>query len=89
MSLRMVIPVVLTQDVRHLVLEVLGRNKRVEEFLTTLDHGVDFTTASAQISVVVERLPEVVDRLAAWLGTGVDEDAYFGLRAITLVVFAY
>ena len=61
----------------------------VEELAAALDHSVDFTTASAEVRIVVEGLPEVVNGLAPWLGTGVDEDAYFGLRAITLVVFAY
>ena len=89
MSLRMVIPVVLTQDVRHLILKVLCGDQWIQELPATLDHGVDFTTATAQVFVIVEGLPEVVNGLAPWLGTGVDEDAYFGLRAVTLVGFAY
>ena len=75
----------LTQDVRHLVLKVLCCNERVQEFPASLNHGVDLSTASSQMRVIVEGLPEVVNGLAPWLGTGVDEDAYFGLRAVTLV----
>ena len=51
----------LVQDVRHLVLEVLRSHKRVEQLATTLNHGVDFTTASAKVRVVVKGLPQVVD----------------------------
>ena len=61
----------------------------VKELTAALNHSVDFTTASAEVRIVVEGLPEIVDGLAPWLGTGVDEDAYFGLRAVTLVGFAY
>ena len=61
----------------------------VEELAATLDHSVNFTTASAEVRIVVEGLPEVVNGLAPWLGTGVAEDAYFGLRAVTLGGFAY
>ena len=74
MSLRMVIPVVLTQDVRHLILKVLCGDQWIQELPATLDHGVDFTTATTEVSVVVERLPEIVDRLATGFSAGIDED---------------
>jgi hypothetical protein len=37
-----------TQDVGHLVLKVLGRNKGVEQFLAAFDHGMDFTCNACQ-----------------------------------------
>ena len=57
MSLRMVIPVALTQDVRHLILKVLCGDQWIQELPATLDHGVDFTAAAAQIRIIVEGLP--------------------------------
>ena len=68
-----------TQNVGHLVLEVLRCNQRVEELPTPLNHSVNFTTASSQMRVVVEGLPEVVDRLASGLGTGINKNTDFGL----------
>lgn len=52
---------VLTQDVRHFVFKILCGDQWVQEFFPTLDHGVNFTTATTQVFVVIERLPEVVD----------------------------
>jgi hypothetical protein len=52
----------------------LRGNQGVQEFLSALDHGVDLTTTSSKVGVVVESLPEVVDRLVAGLGTGIDEN---------------
>ena len=69
----------LTQDVRHLVFKILGSNKRVEQLLPSLDHGVNFTTTSAEVCVVVKRLPQVVDGFASGFGTSVDEYAYIRL----------
>lgn len=80
MSLRMVIPVVLTQDVRHLILKVLCGDQWIQELPATLDHGVDFTTATAQVFVIVEGLPEVIDRLATGFGTCINQDTDFGLQ---------
>lgn len=70
-----------TQNVRHLVLEVLSRNKRVQQLLTTLNHGVNLSTASTEVRIVVERFPQVVDRLAAWLRTRIDENTDLGLQS--------
>lgn len=70
----------LTQDVRHLVLEILCSNQWVQEFLPTLDHGVNFTTTSTQILIVVESLPEVVNRLAPGFSTSINQDTDFGLK---------
>ena len=55
-------------------------HKRVEQLATTLNHGVDFTTASAKVRVVVKGLPQVVDRLAGGLSTRIDENTNLGLR---------
>lgn len=51
----------LTQNIRHFVLEVLSSHERVQKLLSALEHRVDFTTASAQMTIVVEGFPEVVD----------------------------
>ena len=80
MSLRMVIPVVLTQDVRHLILKVLCGDQWIQELPATLDHSVDFTTATAHVFVIVEGLPEVIDRLATGFGTCINQDTDFGLQ---------
>ena len=63
----------LTQDVRHLVFEILGSDKRVEQLLSSLDHCMNFTTASSEVGVVVERLPQVVNGFASRFGTSVDK----------------
>ena len=70
----------LVQNVGHLVLKILRRNKRVDELATVLDHGMDLTAGATEIGVIVESLPEVVQRLVAWLGTGVNEHAEFRLQ---------
>ena len=69
-----------TENVRHLILEVLSSNEWVKKLLPTLNHGMDFTTASTEIGIVVERFPQVINGLASWLGTGIDEDAYLRLQ---------
>lgn len=71
----------LTENIGHLILEVLGGNQRVKQLLATLNHSVDFTTSTAEIRVVVKRLPQVVEGLAARLGAGINEDANFRLQA--------
>lgn len=50
-----------TQNVRHLVLEVLRRHKWVEQLAATFDHGVNLSTAPTKVWVIVEGLPQVVD----------------------------
>lgn len=69
----------LTQDVGHFVLKVLGGNERIEELFATLDHGVDFSTATTKIGIIIEGFPEIVDRLVSRLGSSVNEDTDFGL----------
>ena len=70
----------LTKNVRHFVLEVLGSHQRIEKLAATLYHGVNLTTASTEMRIIVERLPKVVDGLATGFGTGIDQDAYLGLN---------
>ena len=65
----------LVKNVGHLVLEILSSNQRVEQLATALDHGMDFTTASTEMRIVVESFPQVVDRLPAGFGTRVNQDA--------------
>lgn len=72
----------LTKNIGHFIFEVLRGNQGVQEFLSTLNHGVDLTTTSSKIGVVVESLPEVVDRLVAGLGTGIDENTNLRLNDI-------
>ena len=45
---------VLTQDVGHLVLEILSSNEGVQELPATLDHSVNLSTASSKVRIVVE-----------------------------------
>lgn len=63
-----------TQNVGHFVLEVLGCNKRVEQLPASLNHGVNLATATAQVLVIIEGLPEVVDGFPSRLSTRVDKD---------------
>ena len=70
----------LTQNVGHLVFKVLCSHKGVEEFLAAFDHGVDLATASSKVWVIVECIPQVVNRLVSGLSSCVDENADFRLR---------
>lgn len=47
---------------------------------------MDLSTATPQIFVVIERLPEVVDGLAPRLSTSVDEDTDLGLFGSAYVI---
>lgn len=76
-----------TQNVRHLVLEVLSCDERVQKLPTTLNHGVNFSTASSEVGVVVEGFPQVVDRLATGLRTSINEDTNLGLRASVSMMY--
>ena|SRR5712671_739903 len=69
----------LVQDIRHLVFEVLCGDKRVEQLPALIDHGVNFTAATAKVGVIVECLPKIVNGLVTRLRTSVDEDTNFGL----------
>lgn len=69
-----------TQNVRHLVLEVLGGDQWVQQLLAALDHGVNLTTATAKVRVVIECFPQVVDGLAPGLCTRINQDADRRLR---------
>lgn len=75
-----------TKDVRHFVLKVLCGDQGVQELLSTLDHGVDFTTTSSEVGIVVESLPEVVDRLVSGLSTSINEDTNFGLINLSQII---
>ena len=70
----------LVQNIRHLIFKVLGGNERVHKLLTALNHGVDFTTASSEVCIVVEGFPQVIDRLATGFGTCINQDTDFGLQ---------
>ena len=62
----------LVQDVRHLVLEVLCGDEWIEQLLALVDHGMDLSTASAEVRVVVERLPQMVDSFVSRFGTSIN-----------------
>lgn len=47
---------VLTQNIRHLVLEVLSGNKRVQQLPALIDHSVDLSTAASKVRVIVESI---------------------------------
>lgn len=43
-------------------------------------HSLDLTTRATAHRLLVERLPELVDRIFAWLGTRIDEHADVGVK---------
>jgi len=51
----------LVQNIRHLVFEVLCRNERIQQLATFVGHGVNFTATTAEICVIVECFPQIVD----------------------------
>lgn len=53
--------IALTENVGHLILEILRSDQRVQKLLSTLNHGVNLTTASSKMRIVVEGLPKIVD----------------------------
>ena len=65
----------LVEDVAHLVLEVLRRDQRVDELLAGAQHDLDLAAGAAAHRLEIEGLPELVDRVLAGLGAGVDEHA--------------
>jgi hypothetical protein len=71
--------IILTQDVGHLVLEILSSDQGIEQLLSTFDHGVNFTTATSKIWVVVEGVPKIEDGFVPWLRSSIDENTDFGL----------
>lgn len=71
--------VMYTENVGHLVFEVLRSNQWIEQLLPTLDHGVNLTTSATEVGIVVEGLPQVVDRLMPRLCSGIDENTDFRL----------
>lgn len=74
----------LIQDIRHLVLEVLGGDEWVEQVDSPLAlHSLDFTTSSRDVGVGVEGLPEVVQRVAARLRTDVEQDAHIRVQGLS------
>ena len=70
----------LTENVRHFVLEVLRGDKWVQKLPTTLKHRVDLATAASEVGVIVEGLPQVIDRLAAGLRTSINKNTNLGLN---------
>lgn len=44
----------LTQNVGHLVLEILSSNEGVQELPALIDHSVNLSTASSKVRIVVE-----------------------------------
>lgn len=71
----------LVENVGNLVFEVLGGDQRVNQVLeTSAQHGVDFTTGTAEVLVIVESFPEVQDGLWTRLGTSIQKNADFGVQ---------
>jgi hypothetical protein len=69
------------ENVTDLVLKILSSNKRIEQVLPALaQHGVDFTTGTSQVLVVVESFPEREKRLWTRLGTGIKKNADFWVK---------
>jgi hypothetical protein len=62
----------------------LGSDQRVEELPATLNHGVNFTTAPTEMSIVVECFPKIIDRFVSRFSTGVNEYANLRLKRFQL-----
>ena len=60
------------EDIGHFVFKVLSRNKRVQKLLSSLDHGVNLSTSTTKVRIIVERFPKVVDRFVTRLRTGIN-----------------
>lgn len=73
---------VLTKDIGHFVFEVLGGNERVQKFLSTFDHGMDLATTTAEMGIIIKRLPKVIDGFMTRLSTGIDENTYLRLLKV-------
>ena len=63
-----------TKNVGHLVFKVLGGHKEVEEFFSALDHRVNFTATTAEVGIIVESFPQVVDGLVARFGSSIEQN---------------
>lgn len=71
----------LVKDVTDLVLEVLGSHQRIDQVPPTFtQHGMDFTTGTAQVLVIVEGFPEGQERLVTRLGTRIQQDDHFRVK---------
>ena len=65
------------KDIRHLVLEVLGGDERVQKLLTTVKHRMNFTSTATQIAVIVEGFPKVEDRFVSRFCASINKDTNF------------
>lgn len=71
----------LVEDVGHFVLKVLRGDQRVEERnATAAGVDADLSTGASHARVLVETLPELVDRRAGRFGSHVEQDAHVGLQ---------
>lgn len=65
----------LSQNIRHLILEILSRNERIDQIppIVSLERH-DLPTRTPDIRVDIKRLPEMVYRLRTGHGTDIEED---------------
>jgi hypothetical protein len=71
----------LVENVGDLVLEVLRGHERVDQVPPSFtQHGVDFTTRTTQILVVVEGFPQSQERLGTGFRTGIEQDTDFRVQ---------
>ncbi|KAI6748967.1 hypothetical protein HG531_007914 [Fusarium graminearum] len=74
----------LVENVGDLVLEVLDSNEGVEQLLAALtQHGVNFTTSTTKILVVVETLPKSKERSGTGLGTRIKQNTHLRVQDTT------
>ncbi|KAI6752785.1 hypothetical protein HG530_013537 [Fusarium avenaceum] len=74
----------LVENIGDLVLKVLDSNEGVEQLLAALtQHGVNFTTSTTEILVVVETLPKSKERSGTGLGTGIEQDTHLRVQDTT------
>lgn len=71
----------LIQNIRHLILEILSRNQRINQIRPILSlERHNLPTRSADVRVDIKRLPQMVYRRRTGHGTHIEEDANIGLE---------
>lgn len=73
----------LIQDIAHLVLEILARHQRIEQVYAEFAlHRFNLAARASDVRVRVERLPQVVQRVAAGPRADVEQDAHVRVQRL-------
>jgi hypothetical protein len=71
----------LVKNIGDLVLEILGRDKRIQQFLATFaQHSMNLTAGTPEVLIIVKREPELQDTVGSRAGSRIEQDANFGLQ---------